>query len=158
MFLNTWNWYWVERTCFWISSFDSASSNAVRISYTATHTQELLYNILLHGERTVSNHDRFILQFQAKFYLLFTPTRLWQVSLGDQYHYLFQIKSDLFVWTPINQNPCYPKQIARNRFLPMDFTPLIRKPRCPTPTWKLRNGYVISIEKKTLNRITPTVT
>jgi len=76
----------------------------------------------------------------------------------DQSHHLFQIQSDLFVWTPINQNPHYPKQIARNRFFPTHFTPLIRKPRCPTPSWKLRNGYVISIERKTLNRIKPTVT
>jgi len=41
----------------------------------------------------------------------------------DQYYYLFQIQSDLFVRTPINQNLCYPKQIARNRFLPTHFTP-----------------------------------
>ena len=75
----------------------------------------------------------------------------------DQYHYLCQIKSDLFVRTLINRNPRYPKQIARNRFLPTRFTPLIQKPRCPTPTRKFRNGYVISIQK-TLNRITPTVT
>ena len=63
-FLNTQNWYCVEPTCFWISSFGSASSNAVRISYTATHTQ-LFCNISLHGTRTVSNYDHFILQFQA---------------------------------------------------------------------------------------------
>ena len=30
----------------------------------------------------------------------------------------------------------------------MHFIPLIRKPRCPTPTRKLRNGYVISTKKK----------
>ena len=81
-FLNIWNWYCVERTCFWISLFGSAGSNAVRTSYTATHTQELFCNISLHGERTVFNHNRFVLQFCAKFFLLFTPTRLWQVSLG----------------------------------------------------------------------------
>ena len=57
-----------------------------------------------------------------------------------------------------HRNPRYPKQIARNRFLPTHFTPLIRKPCCPTPTRKFRNGCVIWIEKKTLNRITPTVT
>ena len=39
MFLNTRNWYCVERTCFWISSSGSAGSNAVRIAYTAGHTQ-----------------------------------------------------------------------------------------------------------------------
>jgi len=61
---------------------------------------------------------------------------------------LFQMQSDLFVRTRINQNPRYPKQIARNRFIPMYFTPLIWKPRRPTPTWKLKNGYVMSIEKK----------
>jgi len=38
---------------------------------------------------------------------------------------------------------------ARNGFLPMYFTPLIRKPRCPTPTRKFRNEYVKSIEKNT---------
>ena len=65
----------------------------------------------------------------------------------DQYHYLFQIQSDLFVRTPINWNPRYPKQIATNRFPPTQFTPLIWKPCCMTPTWKFRNGYVISIEK-----------
>ena len=42
----------------------------------------------------------------------------------DQDHYLFQIQSDLFVRTPINQNPRYPKQIARSRFFPTHFTPL----------------------------------
>jgi len=31
------------------------------------HTQELFGNISLHGARTVSNHDRFALQFQANF-------------------------------------------------------------------------------------------
>jgi len=51
-----------------------SGSNAV----TAMHTQELFCNISLHGERTVVNHDRFILQFRAKFSLLFPPTRLWQ--------------------------------------------------------------------------------
>jgi len=81
-FLNTRNWYYVERTCFWISSSGSADSNDVRISYTAMHTQELFCNISLHGERTVSNHDSFLLQFRAKFCLLFTSTRLRQVSLG----------------------------------------------------------------------------
>jgi len=61
---------------------------------------------------------------------------------------LFQIQTDLFVQTTINRNPSYPKQIARNRFLPMYFTPFIQKPHCQTTTRKLRNGYVISIEKK----------
>jgi len=61
----------------------------------------------------------------------------------DQYRYLFQIQSDLFVRTPINWNPRYRKHIARNRFLPTHFTPLIWKPRCPTPTRKFRNGYVL---------------
>jgi len=51
-FLNTRNWYCVKRTCFWIFSSGSASSNAVRISYTATYTQELFCRISLHGERT----------------------------------------------------------------------------------------------------------
>jgi len=66
-FLNTWNWYYVERTCFWISSSGSAGSNVVRISYTATHTQERFCNTSLHGERTIANHDRFVLQFRANF-------------------------------------------------------------------------------------------
>jgi len=73
----------------------------------------------------------------------------------DQYH--LQIQSDPFVRTPINQNPRYPKQIAKNSFIPMHFTPLIWKSRYLTPTQKFRNGYAISIEK-TLNRITPTCT
>jgi len=64
---NTLNWYCVERTCFWISYSGNAGSNADRIAYTATHTQELFCNISLHGERTVSNHDRFVLQFRANF-------------------------------------------------------------------------------------------
>jgi len=51
--------------------------------------------------------------------------------------------------------PAIRHKTARNGFLPLHFTPLIRKPRCPTR--KFRNGYVKSIEKKTLNRITPTV-
>jgi len=38
----------------------------------------------------------------------------------------------------------------RNKLLGTDFTPLIWKPCCPTPTWKCRNGYVIPIEKKHL--------
>jgi len=41
-FWNTLNWYCVECTCFRISYFGSASSNAskaVRCSYTATHMQ-----------------------------------------------------------------------------------------------------------------------
>jgi len=58
-FLNTRNWYCAERTCFWISSSGSAGSNAVGISYTAIHTQELFCNISLHSERTVSNRDLF---------------------------------------------------------------------------------------------------
>jgi len=66
-FLNTRNWYCVKWTCFRISSSGSPSSNAVRISYTATHTQELFCKISLHGERTVCNHDCFILQFRANF-------------------------------------------------------------------------------------------
>jgi len=45
-------------------------------------------------------------------------------------------------------NPRYPKQIARNIFLPTHFTPLIQKPRCPTTTQKFMNGYVISTERK----------
>jgi len=53
--------------CFWISSSDSAGSNAVRISYTATHTQELFCKISLRGEKIVSNNDRFVLQFRANF-------------------------------------------------------------------------------------------
>jgi len=36
---------------------------------------------------------------------------------------------------------------AKNRFLPMHFTPSIRKPRFPTPTRKFRNWYVKSLEK-----------
>jgi len=59
---------------------------------------------------------------------------VWQ---QDQYHYLFQIQSNLFVRTPINRNPRYPQWIARNRFLPLHFTLLIRKPRWPTPTRNL---------------------
>jgi len=66
----------------------------------------------------------------------------------DQYHCLFQMQSDLFVRTPINQNPRYPKQIARSRFFPTHFAPLIQKPHCPTLTRKLRNGYIISILEK----------
>jgi len=64
-FLNTRNWYCVERTCFWIVFSGSAGSNDVGISYTATHTQEQFCKISLHGERTVSNHDRFVLEFRA---------------------------------------------------------------------------------------------
>jgi len=70
----------------------------------------------------------------------------------------FKYSQTSFVRTPINWNPRYLKQIARNRFSPTYFTPFIRKPRCPTPTRKFRNGYVIPLEKKTLNRITATVT
>jgi len=35
-------------------------------------------------EDTLSNHDRFVLQFRPKFYLLFTPTRLSinEISVG----------------------------------------------------------------------------
>ena len=66
-FLNIQYWYCVKCTCVWISSFGSASSNAIGISYTATHTQELFCNILFHGKRTVSNHDHFVLQFRANF-------------------------------------------------------------------------------------------
>jgi len=51
-------------------------------------------------------------------------------------------------------------KIGRDGFLPnallrVCFTPLFRKPRCPTLTWKFRNGYVKSVEKK-VTRITPT--
>jgi len=46
---------------------------------------------------------------------------------------------------------------ARNGFVSMLLTPLIRKPRCPTQTRKFRNRYAKSMEK-TLNRITPTIT
>jgi len=53
----------------------------------------------------------------------------------DQYH--LEIQSHLFVRTPINRNPRYPKQIAKNRFSPTHFTSLIRKPRCPTPARNL---------------------
>jgi len=57
--LNIRNWYCVERTWFWISSSGSADSDAVRISYTATYTQERFCNISLHGKRTtVSKHNR----------------------------------------------------------------------------------------------------
>jgi len=44
--------------------------------------------------------------------------------------------------------PAIRHKTARNGFLPMYFTPLIRKPRCPTLTRKFRNSYVKSIEKK----------
>jgi len=54
--------------------------------------------------------------------------------------------------------PATRHKTASNGYLPMHSTPLIRKPRYPDPTRKFRNGYVRSIEKKTLNRITPTVT
>jgi len=47
---------------------------------------------------------------------------------------------------------------AKNRFSRMHFTPVIWKPRCLTPTWKFRNEYVRSIEKKMLSQIMPTVT
>ena len=53
----------------------------------------------------------------------------------DQYH--LQLPSDLFDRTPINRNPRYLKQIAKNRLLRTYFTSLIRKPRCPTPTRNL---------------------
>ena len=53
--------------CFRISSSGHAGSDAVGISYTAMHTQELFCNISLHDDRTVSNHDSFVLQFQANF-------------------------------------------------------------------------------------------
>jgi len=51
-----------------------------------THA-ELFCNISLHGEETVSN--RFVLQFQHKFYLLFTPDRLPlnQISVGLPQHH-----------------------------------------------------------------------
>jgi len=65
-FLNTRNRYCVKRTCFGISSSGGAGSDAVGISYTATYTQELFCNISLHG-KTVSIHDRFVLQFRANF-------------------------------------------------------------------------------------------
>jgi len=44
--------------------------------------------------------------------------------------------------------PSIRHKTARNGFLPMHFTALIRKPRCPTPTRKLKNGYVKSMETK----------
>jgi len=44
--------------------------------------------------------------------------------------------------------PAIRHKTAGNGFLPMHFTSLIRKPRCPTPTRKVTNGYVKSIEKK----------
>jgi len=44
--------------------------------------------------------------------------------------------------------PAIRRKTGRNEFLPMHFAPLIRKPRCPTPTVKFRSGYVKSIEKK----------
>jgi len=44
-FSNTRNWYCVKRTCFWISYYRSAVSNAVGISDTAMHMQELFCNI-----------------------------------------------------------------------------------------------------------------
>jgi len=49
---------------------------------------ELFCNISLHGKRTLSNRDRFVLQFRPKLYLLFTP-RLPpnQISLGLPQHH-----------------------------------------------------------------------
>ena len=43
--------------------------------------------------------------------------------------------------------PAIRNKTARNGFLTMHFTPLIRIPRCPAPTRKFRNGYVKSVEK-----------
>jgi len=45
--------------------------------------------------------------------------------------------------------PAIRHKTCRNGFLPTHFTPSIRKPRCPTPTWELKNGYVKSIEENT---------
>ena len=44
--------------------------------------------------------------------------------------------------------PAIRHKSVTNGFLPMYFTPLIRKPRYPTPAWEFRNGYVKSIVKK----------
>jgi len=41
-----------------------------------TRRAVLYYSISPHGERAVSNCDRFVLQFWPKFHLLFTPTTL----------------------------------------------------------------------------------
>jgi len=43
---------------------------------------ELFHNISLYRDDTGSNCDHFVLQFQPKFYLLVTPTRLWQNEIG----------------------------------------------------------------------------
>jgi len=53
-FLNTLNWYCIERTCFGISYFGSANSNAskaVRSSYIATHTQScfVIFHFMVRG-------------------------------------------------------------------------------------------------------------
>jgi len=58
-----------------------------------------------------------------------------------------RVQSDLVYPSPNKCNPRYPTQNARNGFLPMQFTPFIWKPRCPTPTRKFRNGYVKSTEE-----------
>jgi len=43
----------------------------------------------------------------------------------------------------------YPTQLLGTDFSsPMHFTPLIRNPRCPTPTRKFRNGYVKRVVQK----------
>jgi len=78
--------------CFGISSSGSANSNARQSGQKLVHCHahaELFCNISLHGERTVSSRDGFVLQFQPKFYLLFTPTRLPlnQISLGLPQHH-----------------------------------------------------------------------
>ena len=57
-----------------------------------------------------------------------------------------------------NSNQPQSETNCQEQISPNAFYPLIRKPRCPTPTRKFRNGYVISIEKKMRNRITPPVT
>jgi len=54
--------------------------------------------------------------------------------------------------------PAIRHKTARDGFIPMHFTPSIRKSRCPTPTPKFRNGYVKSIENKPLNQIMLTFT
>jgi len=70
----------------------------------------------------------------------------------------FQLKHDVkhkeyiysqvsFIRTQNNGIPAIRHKSVSNGFLPMHFTPLIRKPRCLTPTRKFWKGYVKSIEK-----------
>jgi len=54
------------------------------------------------------------------------------------------LQSDLVC--PNSEKPESP--LSDTKLVGTDFTPLIRKPRCPTPTRKFRNGYIKSIEKK----------